>query len=271
MIITYNYYLEKLKRDILKDPTTEKFYTINPLLIAEFKKAITSITPQDWETICFLFQKNLKYLITVDEKMIYTILAAKMGRNFLDKNPEYIEELLSVLSILELSPLNYTYYASLFLSSPFYDTIIDIVDNNNIFCYFELIRVILSIPHSIPFNETDINYSLKILNNLRLKPYTILIDEDDTLYEIYKKIYIKMKEINEKKLIYNQKEFQKLEIILQILKENNFEKSQKLKTKILKIEKESYSIQSIIEKILELLERYQKIVTLKRRKKNGPC
>lgn len=80
-----------------------------------------------------------------------------------------------------------------------------------------------------------------------------------------------MKKINEKKLIYNQKEFQKLEILLQILKENNFEKSQKLKTKILKIEKESYSIQSIIEKILELLERYQKIVTLKRRKKNGPC
>lgn len=170
---------------------------------------------------------------------------------------------------MQKSPLNYSNYAKIFLESPIYELIISIVENNQITSYFELFQIILTRITSANLSEEDRNFILKLLYRFNDQTYTILIEENDTLDEIYNKLYLNMKKINQKGLIYSYDSFRKLAILLNIIYENNEEKCKELKKRIVEIEKENYTTTSIIHLILKELENFQKIVILTRGKQNG--
>ena len=86
MLLYFNPFLRKLETDILK---SEYIELIDPILIKEFKKAINYITPEYWQEIAFLFKNNINYVYSIDEQMAFTIIATKMGIDFLSKDPEY--------------------------------------------------------------------------------------------------------------------------------------------------------------------------------------
>ena len=269
MKITYIYYLEKLKHEILDVMEVDKLENIDPILVTEFKKSIKNITPEYWNKIKDLFVQNIEFTYSYDEQMAFTILASKLGLEFLNKKPEYCGELASILPLVQKSPLNYSNYAKIFLESPIYELIVSIVENNQITSYFELFQIILTRITSANLSEEDRNFILKLLYRFNDQTYTILIEENDTLDEIYYKLYFNMKKANKKGLIYGYDAFRKLAILLNIIDENKENKCKELKEKILEIEKENYTTTSIIHLILKELENFQKIVILTRGKQNG--
>ena len=111
MLLYFNPFLRKLETDILK---SEYIELIDPILIKEFKKAINYITPEYWQEIAFLFKNNINYVYSIDEQMAFTIIATKMGIDFLSKDPEYCGELISILTLLKKNPLNYVKYTKIF-------------------------------------------------------------------------------------------------------------------------------------------------------------
>ena len=68
---------------------------------------------------------------------------------------------------------------------------------------------------------------------------------------------------------YSYDSFRKLATLLNIIYENNEEKCKELKKRIVEIEKENYTTETIIHLILKELETFQKIITLTRGKQNG--
>lgn len=257
------YELKRLEHDILDAIKGSHENFISPVLMAEFKKAIENL-PEKWEDIKDIYLKNIKYLVTSDEKMIYTILASKMGLDFLDKDSEYVEEFLSALSVLEISPLNYVCYAQIILNPPFYDIIVSIVKESGIFCYFEFSRIVINIVGSNP-SSYEITYALKALHRIKGDTYTLLIDKKDNIYEIYTKLYKAMIDANKNVLLYNDADFKKLDTLVNI---DFIDKSEIIK-RILEIEYSSYSIKQVIQSTLELLDEYQKVIPITRRKKHG--
>lgn len=269
MQIAYIYYLEKLKHEILDVMEVDKLENIDPILVTEFKKSIKNITPEYWNKIKDLFIQNIEFTYSYDEQMAFTILASKLGLEFLSKKPEYCGELASILPLTQKSPLNYSSYAQIFLKPQIYELIVSTVEKNNITSYFELFQIILTRITSANLSEEDRNFILKLLYRFNDQTYTILIEENDTLDEIYYKLYFNMKKANRKGLIYGFDAFRKLAILLNIINENKENKCKELKEKILEIEKENYTIESIIPLILKELENFQKIVILTRGKQNG--
>ena len=269
MQIAYIYYLEKLKYEILDTAELDKLESIDPILITEFKKAIKKITPEYWNEIKDLFIQNIEFTFSYDEQMAFTILASKLGLEFLNKKPEYCGELASILPLVQKSPLQYPNYAKIFLENPIYELIISTVEDELLVSYFELFQIILARIPSADLTEEDYNFILKLLYELKDQTYTILINENDSLKNIYYKIYINMKKANKKELIFNHDAFRKLTILLNIIQENNPEKCSDIKQKILEIEKENYTIEAIIHKVLQELNNFQKVIKLTRGKQNG--
>ncbi len=113
MIVYFNLYLRKLEQEILNSEFIE---TLDPILIKEFKKSINSITPEYWAKIENLFKENINYVYSVDEQMAFSIVASKLGLTFLECDPEFCGELISILVLLKKSPLNYVTYVKIFLS-----------------------------------------------------------------------------------------------------------------------------------------------------------
>lgn len=267
MIMTYNYYLEKLKNEVLKSPAIYECIENNPILISEFKKSIKTITPKLWNEIETPFKENVSTMPSIDFIMVYTILASKLGKELFQKDITLIENLIDSLLSCYISPYNYSYYAKVFLNPPFYNLLIKSNYSNG----FPLFEIILKLIKNVPFSQKDMEFSLKMLHNIQDEPYTILIDKSNTLESIYFKIYSEMKKANEKEFTYNQKSFKTLDLLLQIIDQNDKEEILEIKEKILEIEKRSYNTHTIIHKILTLLEENHKIVIFRRRKKNGPC
>ncbi len=267
MQIIYVHYLEKLKKTILEN--TDKQANLDPILITEFKKAIKRITPEYWAQIKDLFIQNITYTYSYDEQMAFTILASYLGLEFLNKEPEFCGELASILPLMQKSPLNYCNYAKIFLSNPLYNLITSIVHNIPTIGYFDLLPSILMKITNLQLTTEDYNQILRILYKLQGETYTILIDNDDTLEIIYHKILTRMIERNKKSLLYDYNSFKKLTILVNIIQENDREKCNELKQRILVIESENYTIDTIIWKILEELENFKKVITFTRRNQNG--
>lgn len=64
------------------------------------------------------FLQNIEFTYSYDEQMVFTILASKLGLEFISKKPEQYGELASILPLTQKSPLNYSSYAQIFLISP---------------------------------------------------------------------------------------------------------------------------------------------------------
>lgn len=70
-----NFYLAKLTHNLLID---ENIFMIEPVLIKEFKKAIIDIN-NNWKIYETNFKENIKFVFSIDEQMIFTILARLRG------------------------------------------------------------------------------------------------------------------------------------------------------------------------------------------------
>ena len=133
-----NFYLAKLTHNLLID---ENIFMLEPVLIKEFKKAIIDIN-NNWEIYETNFKENIKFVFSIDEQMIFTILASKLKLEFLNKDPEYCGELVTTLSQFQKSPINLADYAKIVLDEPLYTAIINTVAMSNIFCYQEFFQII---------------------------------------------------------------------------------------------------------------------------------
>ena len=78
MQIAYIYYLEKLKHGILDAMEVDKLENMDPILVTEYKNKTKD-----------LFIQNIEFTYFYDEQMAFTILASKLGLEFLSKKPEY--------------------------------------------------------------------------------------------------------------------------------------------------------------------------------------
>ena len=261
---TYIYELKSLERDILDAINNAHKDFVNPVLTAEFKKVINNITLEKWNSIKDVYLENIKFLVTLDEKMAYTVLAFKMGNCFLNKDICYVEEFLTTIFTLEISPLNYVRYANLLLNPPFYDIIVSLVRGSHVFHYCEFMHIVIRIVGSNP-TSYEITYALKALHQIKGDAYTLLIDNSDEANEIYTKLYTEMVETNKSVLTYNEDDFKKIGILLNI----ELDEEKDLIKEILEIEKTSYSTKEIIERILKLLDTHQKVIPITRRKKHG--
>lgn len=253
MVLYFNPYLRKLETDILK---SEYIDLIDPILIKEFKKAINSITPEYWQEIAFLFKNNINYVYSIDEQMVFTIIATKMGIEFLSKDPEYCGELISILALLKKSPLNYVKYTKLLLSEPLYSCIVNIITKSRTFSYHEFLEIIFSRNLETPeMSEESYNTLIKSLYKIQEKVYYIFILPEDSLLTIFKKIEVFMKNANQEQLQFSKQSFKTLSILLNITKSNNDELINKTKEDLLVIDQNNNTTKQIIQDSLIYLSK----------------
>lgn len=253
MVLYFNPYLRKLETDILK---SEYIDLIDPILIKEFKKAINSITPEYWQEIAFLFKNNINYVYSIDEQMVFTIIATKMGIKFLSKDPEYCGELISILALLKKSPLNYVKYTKLLLSEPLYSCIVNIITKSRTFSYHEFLEIIFSRNLETPeMSEESYNTLIKSLYKIQEKVYYIFILPEDSLLTIFKKIESFMKNANQEQLQFSKQSFSTLSILLDIIKSNNEELINKAKEDLLAIDQNNTTSKKIIQEVLTYLSK----------------
>ena len=253
MVLYFNPYLRKLETDILK---SEYIDLIDPILIKEFKKAINSIMPEYWQEIAFLFKNNINYVYSIDEQMVFTIIATKMGIEFLSKDPEYCGELISILALLKKSPLNYVKYTKLLLSEPLYSCIVNIITKSRTFSYHEFLEIIFSRNLETPeMSEESYNTLIKSLYKIQEKVYYIFILPEDSLLTIFKKIESFMKNANQEQLQFSKQSFSTLSILLDIIKSNNEELINKAKEDLLAIDQNNTTSKKIIQEVLTYLSK----------------
>lgn len=253
MVLYFNPYLRKLETDILK---SEYIDLIDPILIKEFKKAINSITPEYWQEIAVLFKNNINYVYSIDEQMVFTIIATKMGIEFLSKDPEYCGELISILALLKKSPLNYVKYTKLLLSEPLYSCIVNIITKSRTFSYHEFLEIIFSRNLETPeMSEESYNTLIKSLYKIQEKVYYIFILPEDSLLTIFKKIEVFMKNANQEQLQFSKQSFSTLSILLDIIKSNNEELINKAKEDLLAIDQNNTTSKKIIQEVLTYLSK----------------
>ena len=253
MVLYFNPYLRKLETDILK---SEYIDLIDPILIKEFKKAINSITPEYWQEIAFLFKNNINYVYSIDEQMVFTIIATKIGIEFLSKDPEYCGELISILALLKKSPLNYVKYTKLLLSEPLYSCIVNIITKSRTFSYHEFLEIIFSRNLETPeMSEESYNTLIKSLYKIQEKVYYIFILPEDSLLTIFKKIESFMKNANQEQLQFSKQSFSTLSILLDIIKSNNEELINKAKEDLLAIDQNNTTSKKIIQEVLTYLSK----------------
>lgn len=253
MVLYFNPYLRKLETDILK---SEYIDLIDPILIKEFKKAINSITPEYWQEIAILFKNNINYVYSIDEQMVFTIIATKMGIEFLSKDPEYCGELISILALLKKSPLNYVKYTKLLLSEPLYSCIVNIITKSRTFSYHEFLEIIFSRNLETPeMSEESYNTLIKSLYKIQEKVYYIFILPEDSLLTIFKKIEVFMKNANQEQLQFSKQSFSTLSILLDIIKSNNEELINKAKEDLLAIDQNNTTSKKIIQEVLTYLSK----------------
>ena len=253
MVLYFNPYLRKLETDILK---SEYIDIIDPILIKEFKKAINSITSEYWQEIAFLFKNNINYVYSIDEQMVFTIIATKMGIEFLSKDPEYCGELISILALLKKSPLNYVKYTKLLLSEPLYSCIVNIITKSRTFSYHEFLEIIFSRNLETPeMSEESYNTLIKSLYKIQEKVYYIFILPEDSLLTIFKKIGSFMKNANQEQLQFSKQSFSTLSILLDIIKSNNEELINKAKEDLLAIDQNNTTSKKIIQEVLTYLSK----------------
>ena len=253
MVLYFNPYLRKLETDILK---SEYIDLIAPILIKEFKKAINSITPEYWQEIAVLFKNNINYVYSIDEQMVFTIIATKMGIEFLSKDPEYCGELISILALLKKSPLNYVKYTKLLLSEPLYSCIVNIITKSRTFSYHEFLEIIFSRNLETPeMSEESYNTLIKSLYKIQEKVYYIFILPEDSLLTIFKKIVSFMKNANQEQLQFSKQSFSTLSILLDIIKSNNEELINKAKEDLLAIDQNNTTSKKIIQEVLTYLSK----------------
>ena len=253
MVLYFNPYLRKLETDILK---SEYIDLIDPILIKEFKKAINSITPEYWQEIAFLFKNNINYVYSIDEQMVFTIIATKIGIEFLSKDPEYCGELISILALLKKSPLNYVKYTKILLSEPLYSCIVNIITKSRTFSYHEFLEIIFSRNLETPeMSEESYNSLIKSLYKIQEKVYYIFILPEDSLLTIFKKIGSFMKNANQEQLQFSKQSFSTLSILLDIIKSNNEELINKAKEDLLAIDQNNTTSKKIIKEVLTYLSK----------------
>lgn len=244
-----NFYLAKLTYDLLSD---ENINLIEPVLIKEFKKAIIDLN-NNWQELEKLFKNNIKYVFTIDEQMIFTILSSKLKLEFLTKDPEYCGELITILSQFQKSPLNLSDYAKIVLEEPLYTTIINTVATSNIFCYQEFFQIIYQDLYTPQMDIETKNHFLRSLYKVQNKTYNILINDNNNLFEIYTIFYKTMIKSNQNKYIFSNKDFKDLKKILYILYNNDNELKEQLKQEIINIENKYNSPEAIIKNVLRTL------------------
>lgn len=253
MLLYFNPFLRKLETDILK---SEYIELLDPILIKEFKKAINYITPEYWQEIEFLFKNNINYVYSIDEQMAFTIIATKMGIDFLSKDPEYCGELISILTLLKKNPLNYVKYTKLFLSEPLYTCTINIITKSRTFSYHEFFEIIFSRNLETPeISEESYNALIKSLYKIQEKVYYILILPEDSLLTIFKKIESFMKSANQEQLQFSKQSFSTLSILLDIIKSNNEELINKTKEDLLVIDQNNNTTKQIVQDSLIYLSK----------------
>lgn len=253
MLLYFNPFLRKLETDILK---SEYIELIDPILIKEFKKSINNITPEYWQEIAFLFKNNINYVYSIDEQMAFTIIATKMGIDFLSKDPEYCGELISILTLLKKNPLNYVKYTKLFLSEPLYTCTINIITKSRTLSYHEFFEIIFGRNLETPeISEESYNALIKSLYKIQEKVYYILILPEDSLLTIFKKIESFMKSANQEQLQFSKQSFKTLSILLDITKSNNDELINKTKEDLLVIDQNNNTTKQIIQDSLIYLSK----------------
>lgn len=181
---------------------------INPFLLAEFKNAILQIDDELWGKIKDKYIHNIAWAYTLEEKMIFTILAIKIPL-FLDKDPMFCGELCTLLDLLDKAPQNYEKYAHIFFSEPLYSCMLDIANSTNIGIQ-ELYELIFEYAFDGEITSQDLNEVLRLLYKIQEKSFNIIIDPNIDLKSNCLALLNYVKEINKTYITFNMKEINTL-------------------------------------------------------------
>lgn len=249
-MLKYNFYLKDIEYKILHNEDVNK---LDVLLIAEFKKALKDIT-DNWEEYQSYFVDGINYVFSYDEQMVFIILTAKLGMDFLTKDFEYSSELITALLHSDKLPLYYYKYATLFYQNPFYEMIRELVNNSKLINYYFIFKCLLNNIETPLLDEANYNLIRSILMKINGQEYHILLSNEDTLFTIYQKIKEMMQQENQNKLIYSRKDYERLRMLLLIIKQNEKDKMDNLTKELIEIDKKGIRKNDVIRRILKRID-----------------
>ena len=237
MIITRTkFYGYQLKQKIMPQE-------INPFLFKAFCNSISSF-PDDIDEETFF--DYMEYNYELIDKICFFYLVSNLGNTILTKNPSYIAELCTSITMKDISFQKYIPITLYLLSEPIYSLITQIDEFDLKYGYITLFDFIINIINknqTLNIGENEQNEILKTLT--------------DTLEDIFTTIYQKMQEINKKNLTFKASDFKKISFLMHLSHSDNEELKNALTKELIASEKGIYDSKQIIKHCLEIIEKYR--------------
>lgn len=251
MIITRTkFYGYQLKQKIMPQE-------INPFLFKAFCNSISSF-PDDIDEETFF--DYMEYNYELIDKICFFYLVSNLGNAILTKNPSYIAELCTSITMKDISFQKYIPITLYLLSEPIYSLITQIDEFDLKYGYITLFDFIINIINknqTLNIGENEQNEILKTLNDLLDNNYSILFKPTDTLEDIFTTIYQKMQEINKKNLTFKASDFKKISFLMHLSHSDNEALKNALTKELIASEKGIYDSKQIIKHCLEIIEKYR--------------
>lgn len=192
----------------------------------------------------------------IDQACLY-ILVSKLGNTVLEKDPCYISELCTSMTMKEVSPQFFDSIALYFLSEPIYSLIQQINRTSYLYGYITLFDIIIDNFDLFNLDEWEKNKIIKTLNALLNQDYHILFPTIDTLNDIFLIMYQKMLEINRQTITYTAIDFKKVILLKTYSESSDIQLKAELTQDLINCEHESFDAKTIIDKCLKTIEEYR--------------
>ncbi len=258
------FYGYKLKQEILQH---ENFSNIDPFFFKAFCKSINSLPDIDED----IFLDYIEYNFDLIDKICFYYLTSNLGNKILSKDPYYIAELCTSLTINNISFQNFIPISIFLLNDPIYTIINEINNTSQLFGCINIFNFIIQ-KFNIPnIKEDEIKAILKLLNILLNKEYSILLKQSTNLEDIKNTLYQKMLETNNKELIYTAKDFKTISFLKYFNIISDEECKSSLLQELIDCETNNYDTKVIIKNCLNIIEKYRSMFinkTLIRRNPN---
>lgn len=202
------------------------------------------------------FTEYLETTYDLIDKICFIILVSKFGNSIFKKNPYYISELCTSITIKHISPLNFVSYATYFLSDPIYTLIVKIADKSAIYGYIDLFGIIIANFNILNMTDKEKEEIIHALNLIANKDSHILFSNTDTLKDIYIILLTNMQNLNKTTLLFTLKDFETLHLLKNILTNPDEELKIELQKKFLEIEQHTLNIASLIKECLKIIHEY---------------
>lgn len=247
VISASKYYGYRLKKEIMEH---DDFDSVNKPFFKAFCNTINTFPTEIDENI---FLDYIEYNFDLIDKACFYYLVYHLGNYILTKDPFYVSELCTALTLKDISYQAYIPIAKYLLEEPLYSLIIKLNDSSHEMGFVTIFAFIINKFKGPILTETNHHRILKLLDSNHKNLFNSIKSLNDILLLLHKK----MREINNKELIFTSDDFNKLKLLEQYNQSENDTLKEQLLQELIAGENTNFSAKDLIKHCLKIISKYQ--------------